>query len=66
MSDPETEDAAIRAGMGNEHNLELLSEPESAAVYTLKTVDSTHSQIRVSIHYIGKAPQRITKVCSGQ
>ncbi|KAI9703752.1 MAG: hypothetical protein M1836_007522 [Candelina mexicana] len=43
-----TEDAAIRAGMGNEHHLELLSEPESAAVYTLKTVDSTHSQIRVN------------------
>jgi len=42
-----TEDAAIRAGMGNENGLELLSEPESAAIYTLKNVDTTHSQIRV-------------------
>ena len=42
-----TEDAAIRAGMGNEHSLELLSEPESAAVYTLKNLDNNHSQIRV-------------------
>ena len=42
-----TEDAAIRAGMGNEHTLELLSEPESAAVYTLKNLDNNHSQIRV-------------------
>ena len=42
-----TEDAAIRAGMGNEHTLELLSEPESAAVYTLKNIDNAHSQIRV-------------------
>ena len=43
-----TEDAAIRAGMGNEHGLELLSEPESAAVYTIKNMDSTHSQIKVN------------------
>ncbi|KAI9821960.1 MAG: hypothetical protein M1827_002542 [Pycnora praestabilis] len=42
-----TEDAAIRAGMGNEHGLELLSEPESAAVYTLKSTDNTQSQIKV-------------------
>ena len=42
-----TEDAAIKAGMGNEHGFEMLSEPESAAVYTLKNVDTTNSQIRV-------------------
>ena len=42
-----TEDAAIRAGMGNEHSLELLSEPESAAIYTLKNLENTHSQIKV-------------------
>jgi hypothetical protein len=42
-----TEDAAIRAGMGNENGLELLSEPESAAIYTLKNIDTTHSQIKV-------------------
>lgn len=42
-----TEDAAIRAGMGNEHGLELLSEPESAAIYTLKNIDSTNSQVSV-------------------
>ena len=42
-----TEDAAIRAGMGKEHQLELISEPESAAIYTLKTLDSSHSKIQV-------------------
>ena len=42
-----TEDAAVRAGMGNEHSLELLSEPESAAIYTLKNLENTHSQIKV-------------------
>ena len=42
-----TEDAAVRAGLRNEHQLELLSEPESAAVYTLKNLESAHSQIRV-------------------
>ena len=42
-----TEDAAIRAGLGNQHGLEMLSEPESAAVYTLKNMDTTHSQIQV-------------------
>ena len=41
-----THDAAARAGMGNEHSLQLLSEPESAAVYTLKTMESP--QIRVN------------------
>ena len=33
--------------MGNEHDLELLSEPESAAIYTFKSVDNSQSQIRV-------------------
>lgn len=41
-----TEEAAVRAGMGNEHSLEILSEPESAAIYILKNLDHTHSQIR--------------------
>jgi molecular chaperone DnaK (HSP70) len=30
--------AAERAGMGNRHDLKLISEPEAAAVYTLKTI----------------------------
>nr|POE46967.1 heat shock 70 kda protein 12a [Quercus suber] len=30
--------AAERAGMGNRHKLKLISEPEAAAVYTLKTI----------------------------
>ncbi|KAK4552817.1 hypothetical protein LTR86_010151 [Recurvomyces mirabilis] len=30
--------AAERAGMGNRHELKLISEPEAAAVYTLKTI----------------------------
>ena len=30
--------AAERAGMGNRHELQLISEPEAAAVYTLKTI----------------------------
>lgn len=30
--------AAERAGMGNRHDLRLISEPEAAAVYTLKTI----------------------------
>ena len=42
-----TLDAAATAGMANEHNLELLSEPESAAIYTLKTIESGHAQIGV-------------------
>ena len=41
------EDAATRAGMGNEHHLQLLSEPESAAVYTIKSLDKAHSQFKV-------------------
>ncbi|MCJ1376934.1 hypothetical protein MMC17_000024 [Xylographa soralifera] len=42
-----TEAAAKAAGLGNEHGLELLSEPESAAIFTLKNLDTTHSQIKV-------------------
>ena len=40
-------DAAVKAGMGNEHSCELLSEPESAAIYTLKNLDASNSAIRV-------------------
>ncbi|KAI9683419.1 MAG: hypothetical protein M1829_005491 [Trizodia sp. TS-e1964] len=42
-----TIEAAMKAGMGNEHGLQLLSEPESAAIYTLKITDSQNSQIKV-------------------
>lgn len=41
------EDAARRAGMTNEHNLQLLSEPESAAVYTIKTLGEVGSPFKV-------------------
>ena len=41
------ESAAARAGMGNEHRLQLLSEPESAAIYTIKSLDKAHSQFEV-------------------
>lgn len=41
------EDAAIRAGMKNEHNLQLLSEPESAAVFTLKSLGDSYSPFKV-------------------
>ncbi|PUU81894.1 hypothetical protein B9Z19DRAFT_1042212 [Tuber borchii] len=34
-----TREAAIAAGMSNEHNLSLLSEPEAAAIYTIKNQD---------------------------
>ncbi|KAI9763899.1 MAG: hypothetical protein M1840_009011 [Geoglossum simile] len=43
-----TEDAARLAGIGNEHGLELLSEPEAAALYTLKHLDRSSSMIRVN------------------
>ena len=42
-----TRNAAIKAGMGNEHHCELLSEPESAAIYTLKNLDASNSAIRI-------------------
>lgn len=42
-----TAEGAARAGIGNGHSLQLLSEPESAAVYTLKNLDTTNSQIRL-------------------
>jgi hypothetical protein len=34
--------AAERAGMGNRHELKLISEPEAAAVYTLKAIQPNH------------------------
>lgn len=37
--------AAEKAGMGNRHELKLISEPEAAAVYTLKTIQPNHLQI---------------------
>jgi hypothetical protein len=37
--------AAERAGMGNRHNLKLISEPEAAAVYTLKAIQPNHLKI---------------------
>jgi hypothetical protein len=37
--------AAERAGMGNMHQLKLISEPEAAAVYTLKAIQPNHLSI---------------------
>ena len=37
--------AAATAGMGNEHQLILLSEPESAALYTLKGLHNANAQV---------------------
>jgi molecular chaperone DnaK (HSP70) len=37
--------AAERAGMGNMHNLKLISEPEAAAVYTLKAIQPNHLKV---------------------
>jgi molecular chaperone DnaK (HSP70) len=37
--------AAERAGMGNRHDLKLISEPEAAAVYTLKAIQPNHLKI---------------------
>ncbi|KZF20017.1 actin-like ATPase domain-containing protein [Xylona heveae TC161] len=37
--------AAERAGMGDSHNLKLISEPEAAAVYTLKSMPYSHLRI---------------------
>lgn len=37
--------AAERAGMGNRHELRLISEPEAAAVYTLKAIQPNHLKI---------------------
>ena len=34
--------AAEKAGMGNRHDLKLISEPEAAAVYTLKAIQPNH------------------------
>ncbi|OWY57130.1 hypothetical protein AA0119_g9414 [Alternaria tenuissima] len=37
--------AAEKAGMGNRHELKLISEPEAAAVYTLKAIQPNHLKI---------------------
>ncbi|KAF2093151.1 actin-like ATPase domain-containing protein [Rhizodiscina lignyota] len=37
--------AAERAGMGSRHDLKLISEPEAAAVYTLKAIQPNHLKI---------------------
>lgn len=37
--------AAERAGMGSRHDLKLISEPEAAAVYTLKAIQPNHLQV---------------------
>ncbi|KAK1077163.1 hypothetical protein LTR33_008322, partial [Friedmanniomyces endolithicus] len=42
--------AAERAGMGNRHELKLISEPEAAAVYTLRSIQP--SRLRVGDNYI--------------
>ncbi|KAK5135987.1 hypothetical protein LTR08_004241 [Meristemomyces frigidus] len=42
--------AAERAGMGNRHELKLISEPEAAAVYTLKTIPP--SRLKVGDNFI--------------
>ncbi|KAF7187277.1 Heat shock 70 kDa protein 12B [Pseudocercospora fuligena] len=42
--------AAERAGMGSRHELKLISEPEAAAVYTLRTIQP--SGLRVGDNYV--------------
>lgn len=37
--------AAEKAGMGNRHDLKLISEPEAAAVYTLKAIQPNHLKV---------------------
>lgn len=37
--------AAERAGMGNRHDLKIISEPEAAAVYTLKAIQPNHLKV---------------------
>jgi actin-like ATPase involved in cell morphogenesis len=37
--------AAEKAGMGNRHELKIISEPEAAAVYTLKAIQPNHLKI---------------------
>ena len=37
--------AAEKAGMGNRHELTIISEPEAAAVYTLKAIQPNHLKI---------------------
>jgi molecular chaperone DnaK (HSP70) len=37
--------AAEKAGMGKRHELQLISEPEAAAVYTLKAIQPNHLKV---------------------
>lgn len=37
--------AAEKAGMGNRHDLKMISEPEAAAVYTLKAIQPNHLKV---------------------
>jgi hypothetical protein len=37
--------AAEKAGLGSRHELQLISEPEAAAVYTLKAIQANHMQV---------------------
>ncbi|KAF3046083.1 hypothetical protein E8E12_010928 [Didymella heteroderae] len=37
--------AAEKAGMGNRHDLKIISEPEAAAVYTLKAIQPNHLKV---------------------
>lgn len=37
--------AAERAGMGNRHELKLISEPEAAAIYTLKAIQPNYLKV---------------------
>lgn len=41
----DTLQAAERAGMGSRHELRLISEPEAAAVYTLKAIQPNHLKV---------------------
>lgn len=45
--------AAEKAGMGNRHELKMISEPEAAALYTLKTVQPTSVRIGDNVRIEG-------------
>lgn len=55
--------AAEKAGMGKRHELQLISEPEAAAVYTLKAIQPNH--LKIGDNFIvcdaGKSLPGITK-----
>jgi hypothetical protein len=55
---PGTQKAAIMAGMGNDHGLEILSEPEAAALYTIKHADRTLSRVKASHHHSKRAERQ--------